>query len=84
MAKLKSIRKVKGATDLVQMTLTVIVVVVVLVVGMFVVEQVNKTTPVRLGIDLQQLFTLIGVALIVAVAATIIYYLRTSFPSGGI
>lgn len=84
MAKLKSIRKLKGATDLVQMALTVIVVVVVLVVGLFVVNQVNQTTPVHLGINLQQIFTLIGVALIVVVASTIIYYLRTSFQSGGI
>ena len=84
MTKLKSIRKFKGAADLVQVALTVIVVLVVLVVGLFVVTQINYTTPVHLGINIQQVFTLIGVALIVAIAATIIHYLRTSFQGGGI
>lgn len=72
------IRKLKGETNLVNTALTVIVVLVVLTIGMFVVQQVNQTTPVRLGINVSVVFTLIGVALIVMVAGVIIWHLMNS------
>jgi uncharacterized membrane protein len=76
------IRKLKGETNLVNTALTVIVVLVVLTIGMFVVQQVNQTTPVRLGINVSVVFTLIGVALIVMVAGVIIWHLMNSLGRG--
>ena len=76
------IRKLKGETNLVNAALTVIVVLVVLTIGMFVVQQVNQTTPVRLGINISVVFTLIGVALIVMVAGVIIWQLMNSLGRG--
>jgi uncharacterized membrane protein len=76
------IRKLKGETNLVNAALTVIVVFVVLTIGMFIVEQINKTTPVRIGINASVVFTLIGVALIVMVAGVIIWQLMNSLGRG--
>ena len=76
------IRKLKGETNLVNAALTVIVVFVVLTIGMFIVEQINKTTPVHLGINASVVFTLIGVALIVMVAGVIIWQLMNSLGRG--
>lgn len=83
-AKGQKKRKLKGETNLVNAALTVIIVFVVLTIGMFIVQQVNQTTPVRLGIDISAVFTLIGVALIVMVAGVIIWHLRNSLGAGGI
>lgn len=81
---LKMIRKLKGETNLVNAALTVIVVFVVLTIGTFIVQQVNQTTPVHLGINVSTVFTLIGVALIVMVAGVIIWHLRNSLGGGGV
>lgn len=77
------IRKLKGETNLVNAALTVIVTFVILVIGMFIVQQVNKTTPVYIGINVQTIFTLIGVALVVMVAGVIILHLRNSLGGAG-
>jgi uncharacterized membrane protein YozB (DUF420 family) len=79
MLKLKTL---KGETNLVNAALTVIIVLVVLVIGTFIVGQVNKTTPVYIGIYPQTIFTLIGVALIVLVAGVIIWHLKNSLGGG--
>lgn len=78
------IRKLKGEINVVNAALTVIVVFVVLTIGMFIVQQVNKTTPVYLGINVTTVFTLIGVSLIVMVAGVIIWHLRNSLGAGGV
>ncbi|MGB9705450.1 MAG: hypothetical protein ACPL3C_08360 [Pyrobaculum sp.] len=71
-------QKLKGETDITKVAVMVIVVLVVLVVGMYIVNVINSTIPVRIGINMVTLFQLIGVALIVMVAGFIIWYLRTS------
>lgn len=81
---LKKIRKLKGEINLINAALTVIVVFVVLTIGMFIVQQVNQTTPVHLGINVSTVFALIGVALIVMVAGVILWHLRNSLGAGGV
>ncbi len=75
--------KLRGETDITKVAVMVIVVLVVLTVGMYIVNVVNSTIPVRIGINAIMLFQLIGVSLIVLVAGFIIWYLRTTIGGGG-
>jgi hypothetical protein len=75
--------KLRGENDITKVAVMVIVVLVVLTVGMYIVNVVNSTIPVRIGINAITLFQLIGVSLIVLVAGFIIWYLRNTIGGGG-
>lgn len=62
--------------------LTIVLTVVLLVVGLYIVDMINSTIPVKLNIDTKNIISLLLVALIVAVAALIIYVLSRSLGGG--
>lgn len=72
-------RKLKGAMNwnlALGFAIAVIAVVITLVIGMYIVQQVNSTVQVNVGFHPSTIFSLIGVVLIVGAAALIIFYLK--------
>lgn len=72
-------KKLKGSMNwnlVLGFAIATIAIIITLVIGMYIVTQVNSTVQTNIGFHPSTVFSLIGVVLIVGAAALIIFYLK--------